>query len=91
MRCSLKPCLRPVYTIPDYFSHRINFTLTEKFVGVYTTPFHSVVRSYFCYRTGINCYNVVEYIHNNNTFIMLLTKIFIELYVTNVYCRYDSN
>ena len=22
---------------------------------------------------------------------MLLTKIFIELYVTNVYCRYDSN
>ena len=43
------------------------------------------------YKTGINCYNVLEYIHNNNTFIMLLTKIVIELYVTNVYCSYDSN
>ena len=60
-------------------------------MGVYTTPFHSVVRSYFRYRTSINCYNVLEYIHNNNTFIMLLTKIFVQLYVTNVYCRYDLN
>ena len=57
----------------------------EKFVGVYTTPFHSVGKSYFHYRTSINCKNVLEYTHDNNTFIMLLTKIFIELYVTNVY------
>ena len=67
------------------------FTLRRKNSWVFTLPFHSVVKTYFRYRTGTNCYNVREYIHNNNTFIILLTKIVIELYVINIYCRYDSN
>ena len=83
--------MAPFTLYPITFHTGLIFTLTEKFVDVYTTPFHYVVRSYFRYRTGVNCYNVLEHIHNSNTFIMLLTKIFIELYVTNVYCLYDSN
>ena len=34
--------LGPVYTIPDYFSYRINFHSDVKNKGVYTLPLRSV-------------------------------------------------
>ena len=72
--------------MPDYFSYRINFHSDGKIRGcLHYTVSLRIGKSYFHYRTSINCKNVLEYTHDNNTFIMLLTKIFIELYVTNVY------
>ena len=80
-----------VYTIPDYFSYRINLYSDRKSRGrlYYTVSLRNevIVSLQKLVLIPIMYWNN----HNNNTFIMLLTKIFIELYVTNVYCRYNSN
>ena len=70
--------------------YRINFhtglifTPIEKFVGVYTTPLHSVVRSYSRYRNRRKLLECTEIYSKQQYFHDIITKIVIELYVDNV-------
>jgi hypothetical protein len=42
----------PVYTVPDYFSYRINFHSEVKNKGVYTIPFVLLLGHVCCCRHG---------------------------------------
>ena len=62
-----------VYTTVYRFTFHTGliFTPIEKFVGVYTIPVHSAVSPYCQVLTAVFCCNVLEYIRNNNTFLIL--------------------
>jgi hypothetical protein len=56
--------LGPVYTIPDYFSYRINFHSEVKNKGVYTMPLRSVASSCLSLSPWKQVTNIPKFIKN---------------------------